>query len=154
LNQIGTNSIKFISNSKIGAEFDFSFEFYWPLLPNILIYLQKKFYIFLRSISIFPKYISVSVLNRNSIRFFSKTFYSRAGPISRPTRSTIARNCSRVAWPIGQWLSPFPNLSARLVVPLPCPRTVSSRIPRRPLPTVASRARPLVCHRPVSVCAL
>jgi hypothetical protein len=84
LNQIGTNSIKFISNSKIGAEFDFSFEFYWPLLPNILIYLQKKFYIFLRSISIFPKYISVPVLNRNSIRFFSKTFYSRAGPISRP----------------------------------------------------------------------
>jgi hypothetical protein len=61
LNQIGTISIKFTLNSKITSEFDFSFEFCQHLVkvfnikvvPNIPLYLQKKFYIFLRWLSIF-----------------------------------------------------------------------------------------------------
>jgi hypothetical protein len=64
LNQFGINSIKFTSNSKIGSEFDFYFEFCWPLVklfntkvvPITLIYLWKQFHIFLRSPSIFSEF--------------------------------------------------------------------------------------------------
>jgi hypothetical protein len=78
LNQFGTNSLEFLLNSKIRSEFDFSFEFCWPLVkvfntkvvPNTLIYLHKNFHIFLRFLSVFPKYILASALNRNSIRNF------------------------------------------------------------------------------------
>jgi hypothetical protein len=76
LNQFGVNSIKFTSNSKIRSEFDFSFEFCCPLVkvfntkivPNIPLYLQKNFHIFLRFLSIFPDFISSSALNRNSFQ--------------------------------------------------------------------------------------
>jgi hypothetical protein len=76
LNLIHTNSIKFTSNSRIRSEFDFSFEFCCPLVkvfntkivPNIPLYLQKNFHIFLRFLSIFPDFISSSALNRNSFR--------------------------------------------------------------------------------------
>jgi hypothetical protein len=76
LNQFGTNSIKFISNSKSRSEFDFSFEFCWPSVkvfnikdvPNIPLYLQKFFHIFLRCLDIFPDFLSTSALNRISFQ--------------------------------------------------------------------------------------
>jgi hypothetical protein len=54
LNQFGINSIKFTSNSKIRSEFDFSFEFCWPLVkvfntkivPNKPLYLKKILILF------------------------------------------------------------------------------------------------------------
>jgi hypothetical protein len=59
LNQIGTNSIKFDSNSKTRTELYFSFEMYWSLVkvfntkvvPNTLIYIKN--HIFLRPLSTF-----------------------------------------------------------------------------------------------------
>jgi hypothetical protein len=72
-NQMGTNSIKFTSNSKIRSELDFSFAFYWPfvkvfnakVVPNILIYLQKNSHIFLRCLDIFSDILLTSALKRN-----------------------------------------------------------------------------------------
>jgi hypothetical protein len=76
LNQFGINSIKFTSNSKIRSEFDFSFEFCWPLVkvfntkvvPNNPFYLQKNSHNFLRCLSIFPNFLSTSALIRNCFR--------------------------------------------------------------------------------------
>jgi hypothetical protein len=64
LNQFGIHSIKFTLTSKIRSENDFSFEFCWCLVkvfntkvvPNTVIYLQRKFHIFLRSPCIFPDF--------------------------------------------------------------------------------------------------
>jgi hypothetical protein len=95
LNQFGINSNKFTLNSKIRSEFDFSFELCWPLLkvkkvkvvPNIPHYLQKKFHIFLRSLSIFPNFLSSSTLNRNSFQINQIIFPIPVGRThSDPTR--------------------------------------------------------------------
>jgi hypothetical protein len=73
LNQFVINSIKFILNSKIRSDFDFSFELCWPLVkvfntkvaPNNLFYLLEKFHIFRRPIAI--SFDLISFLCRNQL---------------------------------------------------------------------------------------
>jgi hypothetical protein len=72
------------------------------VVPNILIHLWNFFYIFLRSIIIFLKHLSVSALNRNSIQSFSNIFSLRARPDRyRPEPSThrVAHRAVAAAFP-------------------------------------------------------
>jgi hypothetical protein len=66
---------------------DFSFELCWPLvkvfntkvMQNIPLYLQKKFHISLRSLSIFPDFLLSFTLNRNSFQINQILFPFPAG---------------------------------------------------------------------------
>jgi hypothetical protein len=55
------------------------------VVPNTLIYFYKTFHIFLRSLSIFPKFLSTPVLNRNPFEKNQKPKFLRGpDPLHRP----------------------------------------------------------------------
>jgi hypothetical protein len=71
LNQVWNKFNQILSKFKFRSEFHFSFEYGWPLVkvpntkfvPNIPIYLQKKFHNFMSNLSIFPRFNFTSVLH-------------------------------------------------------------------------------------------
>jgi hypothetical protein len=75
-----------------------------------LIYLKKKSHIFLRFLSIFPKFLSSFALNGNSFQKF-ETFLFLAGRTRQPTRPANANPC-RHRLPLPPTMSPIGRATA------------------------------------------
>jgi hypothetical protein len=132
LNRIGTNSL-LIQRSDLSLIFLLNYVDLWPkcsvqkVVPNNLLYLQKKFHIFMRSLSIFLKFLLISALMRNCFEKYNFLFLNvpdpptRSDPLSpKSARASLAHRSATISF--------FPQILCAL------PRALAAGNPGAPFP--------------------